>query len=191
MISEQLEEQASLYAVGALTARERTQFELVLEFHDEMRDFTNGLLDHAANMDLALNRGDRRPSAAVRDRIFSRIGGCAQHVRGEGFVLAGPDGTVQWVNRAFTAMCGYELAELSGKKLGPILQGELTDELTAVRVREAVRSEQSCTEALVNYHKNGTPYWVSLNITPLRDGGGGLMGFVAREVELTERAIVA
>ena len=37
MIQDFLQERAALYAAGALTAEEREQFELVLEFHHELR----------------------------------------------------------------------------------------------------------------------------------------------------------
>ena len=107
------------------------------------------------------------------------------------YVLTGPDGLVEWVNPAFTAMCGYEPGELLGKKPGSILQGKLTDEAAVLRIREALRDRRPCTEALVNYHKNGTPYWVSVNITPVHDDAGGLLCFIARELELTERAVAA
>jgi hypothetical protein len=43
----------------------------------------------------------------------------------------------------------------------------------------------------VNYHKNGTPCWVPLNITPSFDSQRELLWLVARESELTERVITA
>ena len=39
MLSEFLQDQAALYAAGTMTAAEREQFELVLEFHEELREF--------------------------------------------------------------------------------------------------------------------------------------------------------
>ena len=153
--------------------------------------FLNGLLDAAATVAVATRQQDGRPSAALKDRIMGQIEGRVQQTHEQGFVMAGPDGFVQWVNPAFTAMCGYELNELRGKKLGPILQGPLTDKAVAGRMRDAIQDRQPCTEALVNYHKNGTPYWVSVNITPIHDDAGELLWFVAREMELTERAVAA
>ena len=37
MLTEFLQDQAALYASGSMNEREREQFELVLEFHDELR----------------------------------------------------------------------------------------------------------------------------------------------------------
>jgi len=103
--------------------------------------------------------------------------------------MANGDGLVEWVNAAFTGMCGYTLAEVKGQKLGRILQGKLTDSEAATRVREAVRNREPCTEALINYRKDGTPYWVSINITPIQDDSGHFLCYVAREHELPERYV--
>ena len=186
MIPESLEEQAALYAAGSLTALEREQFELVLEFHAELRSLMESFLDAAAAFAVGQ---PRLPSPELKDRILAQIKTHPQQTHAQGFVMAGPDGLVQWINPTFSAMCGYTLQELRGQRLGPILQGPLTDKMVALRVREAVRRQEPCTEALINYHKNGRPYWVSLNITPIHDTAGKLLWYVARELELTERQI--
>jgi PAS domain S-box-containing protein len=190
-LTEQLEEQAALYAAGALSARERAQFDLVLEFHHELRMLVRSFEELAAAAVLATQPNDLKPSPALKDRLLGLLDDRAQQRQDHGFVMAGPDGLVQWVNESFTAMCGYTLDELKGRRLGPILQGEHTDKATAARMREAVRTHRPCSEALVNYHKNGSPYWVSINITPLHDADGKLLWMVAREIELPERTIAA
>jgi PAS domain S-box-containing protein len=101
-------------------------------------------------------------------------------------VMSGPDGLVQWVNPAFSAMCGYSLDELRGKNLGPILQGVQTDRETAERMRQAVHQYQPCRETILNYHKTGTPYWVEVAITPILDDAGQPLWMVARERELID-----
>lgn len=188
MISETLQEQAALYASGAMTAAEREHFELILEFHTEVRDLTAGLSEVAADVNLATLPRNVRPSAALKSRILAKIDGRPQQSSHEGFVMSGPDGLVQWVNPAFTAMCGYTLEELRGKNLGPILQGEKTDRETAARMRRAVKEYQPCRETILNYHKNGEPYWVEIAITPILDDAGNPLWMVARERELHAHA---
>ena len=99
--------------------------------------------------------------------------------------MSGPDGLVQWINPAFSAMCGYTLEELRGKKLGPILQGEKTDRETAARIREAVHARRACRETILNYHKSGLPYWVEISITPICNESGEPLWLVAREREVS------
>ena len=170
-----------------MIAAEREQFELILEFHSEVRDLTASLCEVAAELNLATSPGNVRPSPTLKSRILEKIEGRAQQTAPDGFVMSGPDGLVQWVNPAFTEMCGYSLDELRGKKLGPILQGEKTDREAAARMRRAVHEYRPCSETILNYHKNGTPYWVEVAITPILDDAGQPLWLVARERELKER----
>ena len=190
MIPESLIDRATLYAASALSPAEREQFEILLEFHTELQALVTSLLEASTATILATQRVEHRPSAALKERILAAIPlSRSHHSRDQGFVVTDPDGLVEWVNPAFSAMCGYSLAELRGKKLGPILQGPATDPATVERVRQAVHARRQSSEALVNYHKNGTPYWVSVNITPFCDDSGNPLWLVAREVELPERAV--
>ncbi len=189
MIPETLQERAALYASGAMTPGEREQFELILEFHNELRELVAGLCEVAAAVTLAaLPSGIPAPSPGLKSRILGKLAAHPQQTSAECFVMSGPDGIVQWVNPAFTAMCGYTLEELRGKNLGPILQGKDTDRETAARMRRAVKEHQPCRETILNYHKNGSPYWVEIAITPLFDETGQPLWLVAREHELAGKA---
>ena len=53
MITDFLQNQAALYASGAMTAEERDQLELILEFHSELREFVSGLEEIGAAVTLA------------------------------------------------------------------------------------------------------------------------------------------
>ncbi len=188
MLSEFLQDQAALYAAGTMTAPEREQFELILEFHQELRAFAVGLLEIAVAVTLATQpAAGATPSPGLKARLSGLIRGRPQHVTPEGMVMCGPDRVVQWVNPAFSEMCGYSLEELRGKNLGPILQGEKTDREAAARMRSAVYEYRPCSETILNYHKNGTPYWVEVAITPILDDAGQPLWLVARERELKDR----
>ncbi|HEX8312582.1 MAG TPA: PAS domain-containing protein [Chthoniobacteraceae bacterium] len=191
VITQQLQEQAASYAAGALTAPQRAQFELVLEFREDVREIVNDLQELTAAATIATQDNQLRPSAALKARIMGLLDDRVQQTREPGFVMTTPDGLVNWVNPAFSAMCGYSLEELQGRKLGPLLQGPLTDPAAVERVRQAIGQQQPCSEALINYHKNGQPYWVSINITPIHDADGEVLWFAAREMELPERFVEA
>ena len=170
-----------------MSSDEREQFELVLEFHHELRAYVAEMSGIATEVAVATAPLPAAPlSPEVKARILTAIAGRAQHVTPEGLVMSGPDGLVQWVNPAFSAMCGYTIEELSGKKLGPVLQGEKTDRATVERMRAAVHEYRPCQETILNYHKNGTPYWVQIAIFPIFDDAGQPVWLVAREKELTD-----
>jgi PAS domain S-box-containing protein len=191
MLSELLQEQAALYAAGVMTSRQREQFEVVVEFHDELREFVSRLVEVGAAVTLAArDRSGVGPTPDAKARIFAAVSDTPQAFQTEAMVMSGPDGLVQWVNPGFSAMSGYTLEELRGKKLGPILQGEKTDRETAARIREAVHACRACRETILNYHKSGLPYWVEISITPICNESGEPLWLVAREREVpgVERA---
>jgi PAS domain S-box-containing protein len=176
-----------LYVSGAMSPQEREEFELMLEFDDELARFTGGLAEVAVAVTLSTTRPvDHGSSPDLKGRILGMVLDRPQQVASESLVVSGPDGLVRWINDAFSTMCGYTLDELRGKKLGPILQGEKTDREAATRLRRAVHDFQPCREALVNYRKNGEAYWVEIGITPILDGAGQPFCLVARERELAD-----
>jgi PAS domain S-box-containing protein len=188
-MTDHLLDQAARYVSGAMTARERDEFDLVLEFHHELREIVADLADVGSALTLnaplpaAVNLSD-----ALKTRIVSATRSLPQRAKADPMVMAGPDGLVQWINPAFTDLCGYALDELRGKKLGPILQGAQTDPEAAARMRQAVQAHRPCRETILNYHKSGAPYWVEVAITPICDGADRALWLVARERKMAAPA---
>ncbi|MGA7955378.1 MAG: methyl-accepting chemotaxis protein [Gloeobacterales cyanobacterium] len=102
-------------------------------------------------------------------------------------ILTNNEGLIEWVNEGFTRATGYTLEEVMAKKPGSLLQGPDTDPATVQRIREKLLSKQPFTEEILNYTKQGEPYWISLNITPSLDQDGNVLQFIAIESDITER----
>lgn len=186
MLDEALEEWAALYASGAMPAAEREKFELVLDFHAPMRALVSGLEKVAAATVLHhATRGKAEVLPRLKGRVLDAIRGRAQS-KPEGLVVTDPAGWVEWVNPAFTEICGYTNDEVRGRKLGPILQGAGTERDAAERMREAVHAFRPCTEELTNYDKSGRPYRVWIQITPISDPRGTPRWLIGREREIAK-----
>ena len=102
-------------------------------------------------------------------------------------VITDAAGRVEWVNEGFSRITGYTLAEVKGKKPGSILQGVKTDQQTVQKLSEAMRAINNFDGEIFNYGKNGNGYWLSLSITPIFDENGVHQGFIAIEMDITER----
>lgn len=100
------------------------------------------------------------------------------------FVLTDAAGRTEWVNPAFVELCGHTTEQLLGKKPGHVLQGEDTDPESVARIRRAVAAGGPCDARLLNYHRDGHPYWVEVRIRPLQDLRGELTHFFAIEREI-------
>ena len=137
MIDEHLQEEAALYASGAMAPREREGFELLLHFNSGAANPRERAAGNGGDDAARRAGGEPRPLAWPEGANPGGNRGRAQQTQHEAIVMAGPGRAGGVGEPAFTAMCGYSLAELRGKKLGPILQGELTERDVAARMREA------------------------------------------------------
>ncbi len=185
MLADAIQDRAALYVAGAMPAAEREGFEVVLEYHDELRTYVAGLQEAAVCVAVA-----EAPPMAVpvglRERLLQAVAALPPAGTAEALVVTGGDGLVHWVNREFTELCGYELAELQGRKPGALLQGADTDAAAVGRIREALRERRSCREALVNYNKDGSRYRAEVRILPVLADDGEPLWFVAKERRLPD-----
>jgi PAS domain S-box-containing protein len=183
MIEEQLQDEAAAFAAGVMPADERETFEMLLTYHGELRELVNGLLDTATDTALAASAPVAAP-AGLKAAILTAIAARPQQREHEAIVVAGPDALVEWVSPEFTALCGYSLEEVRGRRLGPILQGELTEKDAAAAMRAAVRGATPCRTVMTNYRKDGSHYQVDIDLRPIFKDDGTLRCYVAREVAL-------
>ena len=96
-------------------------------------------------------------------------------------VVTDARGRITSINPAFSALCGFTFEEVRGKKPGDFLQGPKTENPSVEKLRNAIRSRTSCTATLVNYHKDGSPYNVRIELKPFFKKNGALAGFRAAE----------
>lgn len=94
-------------------------------------------------------------------------------------------GKTVWVNEQFTQLSGYAIEEIEGKSPGSVLQGPDTSPATIAQIREALAQRKEITTEILNYHKDGSAYWIELTITPLFDAHGELENFLSIERDIT------
>jgi PAS domain S-box-containing protein len=97
-----------------------------------------------------------------------------------------PDNPVVYVNPAFERLTGYSAEEAAGRNCR-FLQGPDTDRETVRKIREAIEAEQEINAVLLNYKKDGTPFWNDLTIAPVRDDAGTLTHFIGVQNDVTDR----
>lgn len=103
-----------------------------------------------------------------------------------GVVITDSEERIRWVNEAFTRMTGYYLEEAIGQKPGKLLQRSGTNSEARAHIRHALEQHESFREELLNYHKNGRPYWVEIHGDPFFDAEGRFEGYVAVQYDITE-----
>jgi methyl-accepting chemotaxis protein len=92
---------------------------------------------------------------------------------------------IEYVNAGFTKMTGFTFEEVKGKRPGEVLQGKLTDPETKRQVRDSINRRQPIYCEILNYHKNGDSYWVSLAINPVLGKDGKIERFISIQSNVT------
>ena len=199
-ISEDLSSQACLYVTGAMTAEERVEYEILMERQPALLAYTTELQEVATAYFLESLPPLQNTSPDLKTRVLRSIETKLEieqfisaylQDQSEAVLFTDAAGLVQWINPALTLMCGFTLDELRGRKPGSMLQGKLTDPASVSRLRQAVASGTPCREELINYHKDGHPYWVAIAVSPILGPDGAPRGFMAIESEIKDRPIPA
>ena len=85
---------------------------------------------------------------------------------------------IVWASRGFEAMTHYSLSESVGRNPS-FLQGEKTNFKTKLVVREKLASFEMVETKLLNYRKDGEPYWCQVKIYPIQNSEGAFTHFIA------------
>jgi len=101
-------------------------------------------------------------------------------------LITDKNGLVEYVNPGFEKLSGLTLAEVKGKKPGILLQREQTDKETIKRISQKLKAKQAFYEEILNFDKNGVPYWIVLAVNPIFNDKGEHTGFVGVSSDVRE-----
>lgn len=95
------------------------------------------------------------------------------------------DNPVVYVNEAFERITGYDRHEVIGRNCR-FLQGPDSDPEAIAAMSRAVDDGRPVSVELLNYRKNGEPFWNNVDISPVHEDGelAYLVGF---QTDITER----
>jgi PAS domain S-box-containing protein len=88
----------------------------------------------------------------------------AEPIRGDGPKII-------YANKAFENMTGYTLEEIKDKT-PRILQGPETDRSTLDRIHESLSKWEPAEAEIINYRKDGSPFWSHFSVVPVTDENG-------------------
>lgn len=94
-----------------------------------------------------------------------------------------------YVNVGFEKMTGYMRSEVLGHNCR-FMQGKDTNKATIAQLKLAVQEERECQVTLLNYKKDGTPFWNELSIGPIYNDQGVLCYFMGSQKDVTEQMTV-
>ncbi|WP_100655721.1 PAS domain S-box protein [Alteromonas flava] len=99
-------------------------------------------------------------------------------------IITDAQGLIEYINPGFSKLTGYSAEDVVGKKPGQILQGKHTSDETRKRIRTKLERREPFYEEILNYTKQGEPYWISLAVNPVFDEHQQLKQFVSIQANI-------
>ncbi|XP_061991623.1 protein TWIN LOV 1 isoform X3 [Rosa rugosa] len=94
---------------------------------------------------------------------------------------------IVFASKGFLKMMGYSKTEVIGRN-GRIFQGPGTCRRSVMEIREAIREERGIQINLVNYRRDGTPFWMLFHMCPVfSKEDGRVIHFVGIQVPILRK----
>jgi PAS domain S-box-containing protein len=97
-----------------------------------------------------------------------------------------PDNPIVFASQGFYDLTGYTPEQAIGRNCR-FLQGPATDPAAIAVVRRAVAEGVDTAVCLVNYRRDGTPFWNSFFVAPLRGVDGRIVNYVGVQCEVSPK----
>ncbi|GAA5934489.1 uncharacterized protein JCM15063_004590 [Sporobolomyces koalae] len=107
---------------------------------------------------------------------------------GAAFCLTNPrmyDNPMVLVTNGFAKLTGYASKEIIGLNCR-VFQGPCTSESSYAAIREAVYSERRITKLVLNYRRDGEPFYNLIQILPIKNRAGDLQFFLGGVCDATD-----
>nr|AML78177.1 putative LOV domain-containing protein [Glyptostrobus pensilis] len=134
-----------------------------------------------------LNRRSESADLARLTPISSSLSIALSRIQ-QSLVLADPhlhDMPIVYASNLFLQLTGYSRDEVLGKNCR-FLQGQDTNQEDIIKIRQSIEAEQSCTVRILNYRKDGSPFWNHLHTAPVRNASGKVAFYVGVQLDVTD-----
>lgn len=134
----------------------------------------------------------RKPARAaarpLAPEVDAWLKAAALDVADDGIVISDattPDAPIVYVSPSFERLVGYPAEEILGTNCR-MVQGPGTDRETVKQIAIALQEGRVFQGEILNYRKDGTPFWNFLRIAPIRDDSGRVTHHVGTQSDVTE-----
>lgn len=181
VINQQMQATGSIIVEHALRRKDGT--EIPVEISSRVIEYRDQLVSLSFVRDISARKQSEERMRLLESAVENTQDGI---IITEASPLDQPGPELLYVNQAFTRITGYDLNEVLGRT-PRLLQGPKTDRSQLDKIRTALSEQKPVQVELLNYRKDGSEFWVELNIVPIANKSGQLTHWVALQRDITER----
>lgn len=101
-------------------------------------------------------------------------------------IISSSERKIQYVNKGFSRMTGYQLAEMSGRSACDVLVGPNTDPDTKNRIEAELAAPNSFYDEIEIHRRDGSALWISVTSNPVLDEQGKHQSYIAILADITK-----
>ncbi len=116
----------------------------------------------------------------------TRLQSAALNATSSSIVITDRDGTIAWINPAFTELTGYSAEEAIGKNPRDLVKSGVHDRAFYQLLWDTLLAGQVWRGEVTNRRKDGSLYEEGQSITPVKDARGEITHFISMKRDLTE-----
>ncbi|TVP57151.1 MAG: PAS domain S-box protein [Gemmatimonadales bacterium] len=131
-------------------------------------------------------RHEAQAAVQIRDEAL-RLKGAALEAAANPIVITDTEGTIEWVNPAFTELTGFGFDEAVGQTPGALINSGTHPAEFFGDLWSTIRDGRVWEGEVVNRKKDGSVYRENQTITPVRVADGEITHYVSIKQDLTER----
>ena len=139
----------------------------------------NSILDSVEDVDRELL------SRLHSGSIFPLIASLTSHP----VMVSDVNGGTVWVNEAFERQSGWQLREIRGLRPSDFLHGAETCPATIRMIEQQTTLGVAFQCEILNYHRDGSTYWLSLDAQPILKDDGALVGYFSIQSDVSSRRV--
>lgn len=137
-------------------------------------------------LERAAERKIREERLMLLETCVSRVNDIVLITEAEPFEAPGP--RILYVNEAFERLTGFSAAEAIGQT-PRMLHGPKTQRDVLDRIRRSIERWEPVREEVINHRKDGSEFWLELDIVPIANEAGWFTHWVAIERDITQRKL--
>jgi PAS domain S-box-containing protein len=161
--------------------------------HDvDMEAIEAGATDYLVKDETSPSRLERTIRYAVqlnterKQAELVRLQAAALESADNAILITNHEGTITWVNSAFTALTGYAPGEVLGQN-SRILESDQHDAAFYESMWQTLGSGRVWHGEMINLRKDGSTYFEEQTITPVLNETGEITNFIAVKQDISER----
>lgn len=177
-------EAVEFVADGGVAFRGDLQISALPAVRDEPLQFACVVVSRSAELK-HLNELQRTNELLLESEMAQRLSGMVASSTHNMALITDAQRRIVWANPAFIEGTGYGWSELVGRSPA-MLQGEATDPEQVAFMRDRLAQGEGFSGVeILNYHKSGRPYWLLLDVQPVKGNEGQVTHYVAIETDIT------